>query len=97
MPYKIEIRPLAVIEIVEAYDWYEDQKNGLGMEFLEELESFYSILYTNPNTYSYYEKPVRQGKIKRFPFVVIYEVVKNSIIIYSVFMSSQDPEKKRIK
>lgn len=97
MPYKIEIRPLAVIEIIEAYDWYEDQKSGLGMDFLDELESFYSILYANPNTYSYYEKPVRQGKIKRFPFVVIYEVVKNSITIYSVFMSRQAPEKKRIK
>ncbi len=51
MLYKIEIRPLAVPEIVEAFEWYEDQKNGLGMEFLDELESFYSILHANPNTY----------------------------------------------
>lgn len=97
MPYKIEIRPLAVTEIFEAYDWYEEQRSGLGMEFLDELESFYSILYDNPNTYSYYEKPVREGKIKRFPYLVVYEVIENSIIIYSVFMSRQDPEKKRIK
>ena len=97
MPYKIEIRPLAVIEIIEAYDWYEEQRNGLGNDFLDELESFYSILNANPNTYSYFEKPVREGKIKRFPYVVIYEVVEKSIIIYSVFMSRQNPKKKRIK
>ncbi len=33
MPYKIEVRPLAAIEILEAYDWYEWAKEGLGMEF----------------------------------------------------------------
>ncbi len=41
MQYKIEIRPLATIEILEAYDWYELQKEGLGLDFLNELENFY--------------------------------------------------------
>jgi hypothetical protein len=36
--YKIEVRSLATIEIIEAYDWYELQKEGLGLEFLNELE-----------------------------------------------------------
>ena len=33
MQYKIEVRPLAALEIIEAYDWYELQKAGLGLEF----------------------------------------------------------------
>jgi hypothetical protein len=41
MPYKIEIRPLAKVEIFEAYDWYDTQREGLGLEFLNELEAFY--------------------------------------------------------
>lgn len=44
MPYKIEVRPLAAIEIIEAYDWYELQREGLGIEFLESLEDFYKVL-----------------------------------------------------
>ena len=95
MQYNIEIRPLAVIEIIEAYDWYELQKEGLGLEFLNELDSFYNSLLRNPNTYSYYEKPVRQGKINRFPYVVVYELFDLTIVIYSVFMNKQDPQKKR--
>lgn len=67
MPYKIEIHPLAAIEIFEAYDWYEQQKEGLGIDFLNELDAFYSQLLRNPYAYSYYEKPVRKGKIDRFP------------------------------
>ncbi|HEX8356799.1 MAG TPA: type II toxin-antitoxin system RelE/ParE family toxin [Segetibacter sp.] len=97
MPYKIEVRPLAAMEILKAYDWYESAKEGLGMEFLNELEAFYESLHRNPNTYSYYDKPVRQGKINRFPYVVVYESPDDisTIVIYSVFMAKQDPAKKK--
>ena len=70
MVYKIDIRSLAVVEIIEAYDWYELQREELGIEFLNELESFYKNLLQNPNTYSYYKKPVRQGQINRFPYTL---------------------------
>jgi hypothetical protein len=95
MAYKIEIRPLATIEIIEAYDWYELQREGLGIEFLMELEIFYTKLQRNPDTYSYYQRPVRQGVLDRFPYTVVYETFDDVIIIYSVFMHRQDPEKKR--
>jgi hypothetical protein len=95
MAYKFEIRPLATIEIFEAYDWYELQREGLGMEFLMELEIFYTTLQRNPDTYSYYQKPVRQGTLDRFPYSVVYEAFDDLIVIYSVFMYRQDPDKKR--
>jgi len=95
MPYNIELRPLAAMEVIEAYDWYELQREGLGTEFLHELETFYESLQRNPHSYAYYEAPVRQGKIARFPYVVVYEVFDTTIVIYSVFMSKQDPDKKR--
>jgi hypothetical protein len=46
MQYKIEIRPLATIEIIEAYDWYESQREGLGLEFLHKLTSvrWYNVI-----------------------------------------------------
>ena len=95
MAYKIEIRPLATIEIFEAYDWYEKQREGLGVEFLMELEIFYTTLQRNPDTYSYYQKPVRHGSLDRFPYSVVYETFDEVIVIYSVFMYRQDPDKKR--
>ena len=95
MVYKIEIRPLAAIEILEAYDWYELQREGLGTEFLIELEAFYITLQRNPDTYSYYIKPVRQGVVNRFPYTVVYETFDEIIVIYSVFMQRQHPDKKR--
>lgn len=95
MAYKIEVRPFAAIEIIEAYDWYELQRDGLGIEFLLELEIFYTTQQRNPDTYSFYQKPVRQGTLSRFPYTVVYEIFEQTIVIYSVFMYRQDPGKKR--
>ncbi len=97
MAYKIEVLRLAAIEIIEAFDWYETQKESLGFDFLDELDQFYKTLLRNPHTYSYYEKPVREGKIKHFPYTVVYELFDETIVIYSVFMAKQDPAKKRTK
>ncbi len=95
MDYSIEIRPLAALEIVEAYDWYEDQRAGLGSEFLAALDLFYETLLINPEIYSFYERPVRQGSINRFPYTVVYELFDDVIVSYSVFMFRRNPEEKR--
>lgn len=86
---------MATIEILEAYDWYEFQKEGLGLQFLDDLEHFYNILLDNPLTFSYYEKPVRDGKLKRFPYTIAYDLIDDNIVIYSVYMSRQNPSGKR--
>lgn len=95
MEYKIEVRPLATLEIIEAYDWYELQQSGLGDRFLKAVDTFFDSLLRNPNIYTYYDKPVRQGKLDKFPYVVVYELIEQTLVIYSVFMAKQNPDKKR--
>ena len=62
MPYKLEVPPLATLEILEAYDCYELQSEGLGLELLNELEIFYNNLYQNPHNHSYYNGLSEKGK-----------------------------------
>ena len=97
MPYKLQIRHLATCEIIDAFEWYESQREGLGVEFLDQLDKFYETLLLNPLIFGYYEKPVRQGQLSRFPYLVVYELFDETIVVYSVFMSKQDPAKKRNK
>jgi plasmid stabilization system protein ParE len=95
MGFSIEIRQLASLDIVEAFDWYESQKMGLGEEFLESLDEFFKSLLSNAHAYSYYKKPIRQGRLKRFPYMVVFETAEEHVIVYSVFMTGQDPSRKR--
>jgi plasmid stabilization system protein ParE len=37
----------------------------------------------------------RRAVVRRFPYVVFYEHLDNTIIVYSVFHCSQDPKKWR--
>ncbi|MCF8451188.1 MAG: hypothetical protein K9G49_15040 [Taibaiella sp.] len=97
MTFSIEIRPLAALETIEGYDWYESQKTGLGVSFLEAMDSFYFALLKNPFTHSYFIENVRHGFLQKLPYSAVYEVFGNTIVVYSVFMISQDPAKKRIK
>ena len=97
MGYSIEIKPLATMDIIDAYNWYELQKEGLGLAFLSALDKFYNHLLVNPYTHSYYHKDIRHGALSKFPYTVVYQVIENSVIVYSVFMDKQNPAKKRTK
>ena len=39
--YSLIIKPLAIQMTKDAFEWYEEQKPGLGEEFLSELDSVY--------------------------------------------------------
>lgn len=75
--------------------WYESKKPGLGLIFLNYLDGYFQTLKTGKVIFPIKVKPVyRELALKKFPFVIVYEVVKINIIVYSVFNTYQNPEKK---
>jgi toxin ParE1/3/4 len=51
MAYIIAVKPGAEEDIIQAYNWYEDQREGLGEEFLFELEFYYQKLEHQPTAF----------------------------------------------
>jgi toxin ParE1/3/4 len=96
MAFELEISHLAANEIINAFDWYESQKQGLGQLFLEALDEMFRVVLQNPYTFSYYIEPVREGKLQSFPYTVVYEVFDQSIVVYSVFSIYRDPGSKKM-
>jgi len=47
----------------------------------------------NPRLYPAILDEFRRALVRRFPFEVFYELTEHTIVIYSVFHSSQDPQK----
>ena len=76
-------------EIASAYNWYEKQRTGLGDEFLDELDSAFNLLKSNPLYFSFIYKSRRRVILKRFPYKIVYEVLGTDIIIYSIRHSKQ--------
>ncbi|MBS1533266.1 MAG: type II toxin-antitoxin system RelE/ParE family toxin [Bacteroidetes bacterium] len=84
MAYNISLQIEAILEIREAFEWYEEQKDGLGYELLDEIETCYQNLTDNPLRYSFINPNYRRIKTSRFPYILIYEIEGDDIIINSV-------------
>jgi len=89
--YDLIIKEQAEGHALNAYLWYEDQREGLGDEFLKSLEEGYTKISKNPYFYQVKFENKRTLKIKRFPYLIIYEIEENSVIVYAVFYASRDP------
>jgi plasmid stabilization system protein ParE len=92
--YNLIVKQEADQEITEAYRWYENKSEGLGERFLSALEDCFYTIDINPTTYQKIYKDQRQAIVKTFPFVVMYEHNNNDIVVYAVFDTRQDPNKK---
>ena len=89
MNYNLQIQSEAIIDIQEAFEWYEKQRDGLGFEFIEEIENGYENICKHPSYYTLINADFRRLKIKRFPYLIIYEDV---VIVNSVRHSSRKPK-----
>lgn len=95
MIYLLDVKDEANIEIIEAYLYYEEKRRRLGEEFLEHLDTYFDRITANPKHFPQKRKPYREAFLKRFPFLVIYEIAKDKVIVYSVFNTWQNPERKK--
>ena len=94
MKYELEIKEEANQDIIEAYLYYEEKQEGLGERFLENLRLYIERVSNYPEHYAIKRPPYREAFIKKFPYLIVYEFIEEKVIVYSVFNTWQDPNKK---
>ncbi|MBE7178518.1 MAG: type II toxin-antitoxin system RelE/ParE family toxin [Mucilaginibacter polytrichastri] len=78
----------------EAYIWYEQQQENVGERFISEIEEAYNRLRSNPESYALITKNYRQLKLPGFPYVIVFEIDAEKVIVYAIFHTSRNPRKK---
>ncbi len=96
MAYLLEIKQEAKDDIVKGFLWYESKKEGLGTKLVSEIESVIEYIGIYPFHYQIRTKSFREAVLKIFPFVVVYEVNQNKVIVYSVFPTRKNPSSKGV-
>ena len=89
--YRLVAEPRADLDIAAAYQWYEREAAGLGLEFLQQLSSAYDRIARNPLKYRDLESGIRRGLLRRFPYVVYFAVESDVVVILAVLHVSRDP------
>lgn len=94
MSYHLVIEDVALEEAISARNWYNTQKNGLGNEFVDALEDIFNYIIKFPEACNKVFGQQRQAVLKRFPYVVLYKIEGNNLVVYAIFHTSQNPVKK---
>lgn len=91
--YKIIIDEDALLDLTEASAWYEKKLDGLGTRFSKQVKKQINSLKNNPFICEVRYKDIRCFPIKKFPFMIHYQVNENHklIKIYSIFHTSRNP------
>ena len=74
-----------------AFSWYEEQRHGLGLDFLDCVEATIETIVQMPKLYAIHHKIFRRALVRRFPFSVFYTIEDETIIVHAVFDNRQDP------
>ena len=98
MHFKVVVTQPANEDTIAAYNYYEEKRAGLGELFLDNLHGLYLQLAEYPVANSLIaEDPnqiLRHLRIKRFPYVVVYEIQKKEVIIYAIHNTYKHPRNK---
>jgi len=81
-------------DIKQAYNWYENQQTNLGERFLNQVLASIQRTCTNPSIYPKKHLNYQQTLVEHFPYVIFFRKINNTIVVFAVFNTKQDPYKK---
>jgi len=90
----VEVDAAVDIDLTEAFDHYETQLDGLGVDFLEEFRRAVDLIIANPGAWHLVEPPYRRCRFHRFPYGILYRVdqTRHRVIVLAVMHLARRPE-----
>jgi len=80
-------------ELKEAMEFYESAREGLGAEFLAEVEATMHLIESFPLAWTSLSPRTRRCRTRRFPYGLFYQVRGKEILIVSVMDLRRDPKR----
>ena len=88
---KVRFHPAALKESVEAGSYYDRQHPGLGKKFDEAIRSAIAAIVEAPQRWPLRTKGTRRYHVKRFPYIIVYTVLDETVIIVAVMHARRRP------
>jgi plasmid stabilization system protein ParE len=79
-------------EMLEAAQYYEYRRSGLGSSFLVEIQQAVDEIANSPETWPITLYEIRQRSIKRFPYRVLYRNDLDKIVIIAIMHLRRHPD-----
>ena len=79
-------------DLAGAYGRYEDQRAGLGEEFLAAVDATFDAIERIPEMFRRVHREVRRANVSRFPYAVFYRIDPKSVVVLTVLHTARDPK-----
>ena len=87
----LSFHPEAEAEFDIAFHWYENQKEGLGTEFVLCVNQTIEFIMHYPELHPIAHNQIRKTLVRRFPFTVLYKNMESGIRVIAVYHSKRNP------
>ena len=61
-------------DLAGAHGWYEEQREGLGEDFLASVDASFDAIERFPEIFARVHGEVRRAMVSRFPYAVFYRI-----------------------
>jgi len=89
--YQLISEPQADLDVEAAFEWYENERGGLGLEFLDALRATYNRIADGPLKYQELRGGIRRALLRRFPYAVYFGIEGEVVVVVAVLHASRDP------
>ena len=89
----IVLRRTAERDLEQATAWYEQQRAGLGSEFMDSVRERLSGISENPEAYPLIFKTIRRALLRGFPYGLFYIKEVGRIVVLGCFHARQSPRR----
>jgi mRNA-degrading endonuclease RelE of RelBE toxin-antitoxin system len=96
MSYQLLFHPDADKEYRDAYQWYEQERKGLGERFEKMVEQRLQQIAAHPENYGFSKKMYREVSTNIFPYSIVYKLNKRKKVIYiaAIYHAKRNPKGK---
>jgi plasmid stabilization system protein ParE len=88
----IIFRPEALDDLMEAFQWHEEQRSSLGREFMAAVEAKLEQVQAGPKQFPRVRGSIRRTIVHRFPYGIFFVENSESINVIAVMHHARDPK-----
>lgn len=89
--YRLVAEPRVDRDVEATFAWYESERPGLGVEFLNELRAVYDRIADGPLKYQHLRSGVRRALLRRFPYAVYFAIEDHMVVVVAILHAGRDP------
>ncbi len=93
----LKLHPLAENDLKIALNYYAEISSKLEKRFLSHLDKQFNNILKSPKTYQYETKTTQKVVMDKFPYIIIYEELEETIMILAIFHTRQNPNKLSLR